>query len=97
MCGSDGIIRAIDVEGSSAPKVLNQAPDQPVPLLCVAADHSGRRIAAAGKAPESPQGTNGLGTLGSGGTSGFGGFGMLGARKAPNAAGIILWDAAGRS
>lgn len=97
MCGRDGIIRAIDVEGSSAPKVLNQATDHPVPLLCVAADHSGRRIAAAGKAPETPQRTNGLGTLGSGGTSGFGGVGILGARKAPNAAGIILWDAAGSS
>ena len=92
MCGTDGIIRAIDMEGSSAPKVLIQPTDRPVPLLCVAADHSGRRIAAAGKAPEAPQGTQGAGGLG-----GFGGVGMLGAKKTPSSAGILLWDAAGRS
>ena len=96
MCGTDGSVRVIDVSGVVAGvKVLKPPTGGPgeaeaTPLLCVAADQNGRRIAAAGYAPTPPpEGGPGrpVGKMGA-----LGQLGGFGAKKTPPA-GINLWEA----
>ena len=75
-----------------------RTPPALAPLLCVATDASGRRIAAAGHPLPAPVpfagfgGGGGLGRLGGLGGLGGGG-GLLGAKKTDRPVGIHLWEA----
>ena len=72
-------------------KKSEQTPQQPQPLLCVAADSSGRRIAAAGNPLPGPAPLVGFGGA-LGGRLGQG-AGPMGARNTPNPVGIHIWEA----
>ena len=101
MCGHDGSVRALDASGvggtkllkptSAAEEVGGKKNQTPQPLLCVAADSSGRRVAAAGTPMPALAPIAGFG---GGLASGrIGGVGPMGAKKRPNPAGIHIWDA----
>lgn len=100
MCGGDGSVRAMNTSGGGGTKTLKPTAGgagagggggknaAPPPLLCVAADASGRRIAAAGHALPTP-----VPFAAFGGGGAWGGGGVLGAKNAPRPAGIHLWEA----
>lgn len=87
MCGNDGVVRAMDVTGEGGSKSMRVSES---PLLCVAADARGKRIAAAGHQAEAAQKS-----VGSFGWSESSGGGVFGAKKKPSPAVVHLFESAG--